>query len=690
MLKTRDLKVRPREWTGRIRSESFDESKGTFDVVVTTGEAILRNDYMLWDGPYYEELGLKEGEVRLARLNSGRLNLLDNHGYANGADWGPSKYQTGNVVGVALANRARVEKIAGADALLSTFQVSRRDELAGLRTDLKDGVVAQCSPGYRVYLYEMTIAPLDGTPPTFRAVDWEPTEVSLTAVPAEEGAHVRTSAQSENPCRVIDRRPDTQQRTMKRKVKNAAGVEVEVEVPETEGDGTRTAVETPPAPVAAPAAPSDAERAAASAQGATSERARAEEIRTLTRTAKLPAEFGDNLVKTGTPIEKARAAIVEEWAKQGAPATPATPSDTTRAEVREVGNELDAMQVALIHRGAPHLVPVDKLTPQARSFVQFSLLDLARHLLEKRGERTRGMDRSKIVERSLMAASEFPELLANTASKSLRDQYEIMPNTWQAWCRRGTLPDFKIMSRVGLSGAPTLEEVPETGAIKRGALSEMAEKYRLKTYGKIVPISRQAIINDDLSGFTRIPAAFAVSASTLIEDLVYSILTTNAAMADTVALFHATHKNLSSGAGSALALAGLGAARTLLRNQTGQDGKYLNLNAAYIIVPAALETTAEQLTLPFGAVVATNINPWAGRLKHITQPRLDVASAIIWFAVIDPAFGDTIEVGFLEGQSGPRIESRTGFDVEGLEIKCALDVGAKAIDWRGMVKSAGA
>ena len=473
---------------------------------------------------------------------------------------------------------------------------------------------------------------------------------------------------------------------MKRKVKNAAGVEIEVEVTETPGEGERGALA--PAAVPAPTAPTEAERAAEQARGASAERARSFEIRTLAGKAKLPTAFSEKLIADGTPIETARAAIVEEWAKEDR--TPA--AGETRAEVRTVqrDGELAAMQLALMHRGAPQLVPLDKLTEQARSFVPFSLLDCARHLLERRGENVRGMDRTKIVERSLMAASEFPELLANTANKSLRDMYAVQANSWRAWCRVGTMPDFKVTSRVALSGAPTLEKVPETGAIRRGALTEQAEKYKLETYAKIVPISRQAIINDDLSGFTKVPAQFAVSAATLEEDLVYGILTANAAMADAVTLFNATHKNASVGAGSALAIAGLNAARALLRNQTGLDGKYLNLNVAYILVPAALETTAEQLTLPFGSVTVGNINPFSGRLVHVPQPRLDVASQIVWYAVIAPQFGDTIEVSYLEGQNGPRIESRTGFDVEGVEIKCALDVGAKAIDWRGMVRSAGA
>jgi hypothetical protein len=48
-----------------------------------------------------------------------------------------------------------------------------------------------------------------------------------------------------------------------------------------------------------------------------------------------------------------------------------------------------------------------------------------------------------------------------------------------------------------------------------------------------------------------------------------------------------------------------------------------------------------------------------------------------------------VAVGYLEGQDGVYIETRMGFDVDGVEIKARLDFGAKAIDWRGLFKNVG-
>jgi hypothetical protein len=77
-------------------------------------------------------------------------------------------------------------------------------------------------------------------------------------------------------------------------------------------------------------------------------------------------------------------------------------------------------------------------------------------------------------------------------------------------------------------------------------------------------------------------------------------------------------------------------------------------------------------------------------LTPIAEPRLDAASDKAWYLIANPNQIDTIEYAYLEGQQGAYIESRNGFDVDGVEIKARLDFGAKAIDWRGLYKNSGA
>ncbi len=51
---------------------------------------------------------------------------------------------------------------------------------------------------------------------------------------------------------------------------------------------------------------------------------------------------------------------------------------------------------------------------------------------------------------------------------------------------------------------------------------------------------------------------------------------------------------------------------------------------------------------------------------------------------------DTVEYAYLEGNEGVFTETRQGFHVDGVEIKCRHVFGAKAIDWRGLFRNDGA
>lgn len=304
----------------------------------------------------------------------------------------------------------------------------------------------------------------------------------------------------------------------------------------------------------------------------------------------------------------------------------------------------------------------------------------------------RGLSRDEIATRALHSTSDFPEILAAVTNKTLRDAYQAAPRTFPAIARRASASDFKDIRRLQLGEAPQLEKVAENGEFKRGTMGEGKESYRVETYGKVIGITRQVIINDDLDAFTRVPSLFGTSAATLESDVVWGIITSNPAMGDNKALFHASHKNLA-GTGSGLDVANLGTARAAMAKQVGLDGKtILNIRPSYLVVPSTLELTAEQIIAQnlvpakSGDVVPQSIRS----LAVIAEPRLDPASgAVPWYLFASPAQIDTIEYAYLEGQEGVYIETRMGFDVDGVEIKARLDFGAKAIDWRGMWKNPG-
>ena len=431
----------------------------------------------------------------------------------------------------------------------------------------------------------------------------------------------------------------------------------------------------------------DAETIAARARD--TERERVGTIYDLAGRLHLERGFADDLVKRGVTLDAARSEILDKVATD-AEKTRVSPQVSIPLGGRdERVTRRDAVSNALLHRYSPTLFP---LSEPAREYRGMTLVEHAREFLSSSGVNVRGMSRDEIATRALHSTSDFPEVLAAVTGKTLRQAYDAYPRTYVPFCRQVLATDFKAMHRVQLGEAPQLVKVNEGGEFKRGTLAEGRESYRVETYGRVVAVTRQVLINDDLDAFTRIPAMYGTAIATLESDVVWGIILANAAMSDSVALFHQTHGNLANPA-SALSVTAIGAARAAMARQTGLDKKtILNVRPAYLIVPASLELAAEQLVAQNLVPAQTgNVVPSSIRtLTPISEPRLDAASLTAWYLAANPAQIDTIEYAYLEGQQGAYIETRNGFDVDGVEIKCRLDFGAKAIDWRGLYRNPGA
>ncbi len=152
---------------------SLDEDARTVDMAISTGAPVKRSDWR--DGDYMEELSLDPKAVRLERLNAG-APLIDSHDY-----WGGTRA----VVGAIAPGSARIE----GGELRAKAKFSRSEEGERVFQDVKDGVLRHVSVGYLTHKHEVD----DTTsPPTHRATDWEPHEVSVVAIPADPKAGFRS------------------------------------------------------------------------------------------------------------------------------------------------------------------------------------------------------------------------------------------------------------------------------------------------------------------------------------------------------------------------------------------------------------------------------------------------------------------------------------------------------------------
>lgn len=585
-----------------------------------------------FDEPWVEILGHKSSEVDLSRLNSG-APVLANHDRGATASTSP-------MASIGVVDKAWIEDGVGR----AEIRLSRRPEIAGLLQDIADGIVRNVSVGYQINERTLLRSHSDA-PDEYRVTSWTPMEISLVDLPADATIGIGRSQNFE-----VVQLPDSgdtqrKESTMDNKEQDQLNLDV-------------------------------IRREATAA-----ERARVTEINEAVRGLRLDQSFADELIAKDTSADEARRLAIDKAAERSND-TIKPPMGHIETLVDEVETRRAGVEEALLHRYNP---AQHKLSDNGKRFSGLSLIEIGRELLTQRGVDIRGMSRDQIATRAMLTTGDFPYILANVANKTLRQAYEAAPQTFKPFTRMVTAPDFKTIARTALGDSPTLEKVNEHGEYKYGSVSEARETYAIASYGKIVALTRQTLINDDLSAFTRLPEMFGRAAADLESDTVWGIITANAALADSIALFHASHGNLPTGA--AISVAQLGVCRAAMRVQTGLDGRKINVTPRYLLVPAALETIAQQFTSQaYAASASSSINPFAGALQVLAEPRLDTASTTAWYMAADPAQIDTIEYAYLEGNQGVYLETKDGWEIDGVEFKARLDFGAKAIDFRGLVK----
>ena len=299
----------------------------------------------------------------------------------------------------------------------------------------------------------------------------------------------------------------------------------------------------------------------------------------------------------------------------------------------------------------------------------------------------------------------LPGILSNVANKKLLQAYEAQPIIATKLCTTGDLNDFKEADRFRLTDMGDLLPVAADGEIKEGGLIEESAKNQIDTFAKKFCLTRKMIINDDLGAFLKVPVAMGNRAARLVDQLFFSRLLANPAQADGKALFSAAHKNLLTGATSALSADSLKKAIELYLDQTDADGQPIAVEPRYLVVPTALKHLAIELTrgatlvMSGGAdnVVRPALNVLADEnLQVVSSPYLansayTGASSTGWYLFGQPGTVDTFEIGYLKGRRTPTVErGDLDFNVLGMWFRVFFDVGVREQDHRGIVKANGA
>lgn len=523
----------------------------------------------------------------------------------------------------------------------ATLRFSNRPEVEPVWQDVRAGIIRHISVGYGVERWA------ESTDPTTRertrtAVRWVPHELSLVPVPADAGATVRFQNEA----------------SMTATTTTETTTEIPVVVPNADPAQTRAQVNS--------------------------------EIRSLARIAGLDQTFIDAQIDAGATVEQTRAAAFAAMAQRSGPAIRTEqPRVEIVAEHDDPATRAAQMGEALFSR----INPLHALSDPARRYAYFTPADCARELLTLRGMATTGMSPAGMITRALHSTSDFAIILGNTVDRTLRASYQAAPSGMKRLGRQTSARDFRTKTAVQLSEAPTLLKVNEAGEFKSGTLAEAKESYKIDTFGRIFGVTRHVLVNDDLGAFADLSRRFGQAAAEFEAQFLVDLLTANSGNGPTLddgnPLFHAAHANKAA-SGAVIGEAPISAARLAMRTQKGLTGQLIAVTPKFLVVPAAQETAAEKFLASIYAAKMADVNPFSGSLSLIVEPRLDAKSTTRWFVVADPSEIDGLEFAYLAGAEGPQIETQSGFEIDGVQIRIRLDFGAGFLDSRGWYANAGA
>lgn len=442
---------------------------------------------------------------------------------------------------------------------------------------------------------------------------------------------------------------------------------------------------------------------AASATIAIAQSARRGEITDLAVLGNKPATWISDQYASGAPVSEIRNAMLRERAQ----ARPAVGANIQVGDNREhVALRTSMREVMAMRAGCK----VEKPHELAQKMRHLSVVDLGRRFLSASGLPD-AMELAPVrvamlcLNRNALhgallglgdyggALGTFTGVLGDTANRSLLDGFTNYQRKWLAFARDVKVKDFRQVDRAGLGFTPMV--ITARGYdVAYAAAGDKREVYTLAKYTSGTAFAFEDFVNDDLDGIGKIPSNLGFVAAQTEDYLAFQVLIANAAMQDTIALFHSSHANLA-GAAAAISVASYGLMRAAMMAQTEAGGnRALNLTPNVVLVPSSKAAIARQVFWGQSDPVSqgTALNPWVGdRITVVDSAELEGSSAISWYAGVSPDRpGCSLEVAHLEGMEQPFIDSEGDFDSDMVRFKVRHVAAAAAIDHRGIAKNAGA
>lgn len=506
------------------------------------------------------------------------------------------------------------------------LRFSARADVEPYYQDVKEGIIRAVSVGYRIDDYRDDY---ENGELVRTVTKWTPKEISLVPVGADPGAVVL----------------------------------------ETRADPPAFAADCPPLP-------HQAERNM--------------HIRSIARLSGLDQAWVDAQIDGAAPLDQVRAAAFEAMQARAQ-----TPVQTTQHPRLSVGIDHEDPALRGAYMGEAlwcRMHPTHQPSAPAREYIGFTFADFARDMLHRRGISPRGFYPEQLITRALQTTSDFAYLFSDTVTRTLRQEYEAASSPLRRLGRQTTARDYRSKTSVVLSGMEELARVTQHGEFQYSSLSDSGENYAVIRFGRIIGVTKEMLVNDDLGALNNMTRFASRAARRTENNFLVSLLTANSGlgptMSDGLTLFHATHGNLvATGAGAIPSENSLNDARVAMRRQTNHAGEVLGITPRTLLVPPELETTGQKLLTSIDPNSSEAVNPFSTMALDVESLLAEVAP---WYVIADVNLYDGLEYAYLEGQTGPQVDSRINFNTKGVEVSIELNFGAGFVDYRGWYLNQGA
>ena len=694
-----------------VRSSSYqdiDDNYALVDVVVSSGSFVYRDQRNPLTGkwePFMRGLEISSKAIRFGRLKSG-APVLNNH---------KDDESISDVVG-SVENCWIEDGSDGKPLLMATLKLSKVSEAEREITQkIKSGIIRAVSVGAEIHKEEDITS--DGDEITkLIATDWEPYEISLVPIPADERSVIRSKPKLSE-----GKMPKEKAKTEKRM--NTEEVVEDALVEALDGKVADDMVDDIANEVAVEATTAVEELVEDMTDGEmTSDEMMGEADKEKLAEGEDKEEYQEEEEKEElmgeAEKEKLRKAIAKVLSRKGLLKTkrsmkrkaymaPSAPIKSRRSRVSvsedhkiKYARETRAKVGAVLTAKISNNIAKDDLSKN--EFRHMSFLDITKELLYRDGNHeSRNWLPAQIYDHVLgskrfekrssagpfAVSSDFVNLFTDSVNKAVQQSYEFQrgKQTFDKFVTRTQVNDFKIQERVSLGEFGKLQETLPGADSPITPMSDSKEEYRLATYSNTFQITRQGFIDDDTGQLNQVLTS-GMSAADLESDLVYQQFTSGEVGGQPWA--RAENRNLTTGAplnASANPYAGIKAIYNGLAKQTGLDvDTPLGLTFKHLLVPVALHFEALQTQGVAYPANSNTPNPYATMYEITHEPRLDNDSTTSYYGISAEAgtFRNFIELAYLKGQSTPIMKFQESFSNDVLSWKMTHDVAAKILDYR--------